>query len=249
MKNYKIAIIGLLVLTTSFFCFAGYYLSTEKNILIKAYRYQFRNKEIKNIHTDNKNRNCIWGIDLSHHQKTVDWKVLVEKNKPDFIFLKATEGSSHTDNKYKEYYRNAKQYQIPVGAYHFFSYQTSGKSQAANFIKCVNLEKGDIYPVLDVEFTKNMNNKKWIIKNIKSFCNEIKKEYGVYPIIYCEKDYINCYLKNNFKGVHFWIADMYHEPNFNYTIWQYTDRGFVDGIGYIDNNKLKDDISIKQITL
>ena len=249
MKNYRPVIIGILLIVVATFCVAGYYLVPTKRILLQIYRDRFGNYEAKNIHTDNKNRNCVWGIDISHHQKSVNWKVLTEKNRPDFIFLKSTEGSSHTDSKYREYYKKAKEYQIPVGAYHFFSYQTDGKSQAANFIRHAQLHQGDIYPVLDVEFRKNMKDKKWIIKQIKSFCHEIKKEYGVYPIIYCEKDYINRYLGDDFKEFHFWISDLYRKPRCNYAIWQYTDRVFVHGIGKVDNNRLNEDISLEELKL
>ena len=35
----------------------------------------------------------IWGLDLSHHQGVIDWDLLA-KQKPNFIFFKATEGVS-----------------------------------------------------------------------------------------------------------------------------------------------------------
>ncbi|HQP05042.1 MAG TPA: GH25 family lysozyme [Bacteroidales bacterium] len=179
-----------------------------------------------------------WGIDISHHQKSVDWELLVEKNKPDFIFLKATEGSSHTDSKYSEYAAEARKQGIPVGAYHFFSYNSSGKQQASNFIKTARLSKGDLFPVLDVEFRKNMKDRKWIIAEISSFCKEIKKEYGVNPIIYCEYDYYKKYLEDDFGDFNYWISDFYREPRCNYVFWQYTDKGMVEGIGKIDNNRM-----------
>lgn len=138
---------------------------------------------------------------------------------------------------------------IPVGAYHFFSYQSNGKLQAENFIKNAKLTFGDIYPVLDVEFRKNMKDKTWIIREIKSFCNEIKNEYGVYPIIYCECDYYNKYLKNDFSNYNYWISDLYREPRCEYVIWQYTDKGLVHGIGKIDNNRFHKDKNITDFLL
>lgn len=70
------------------------------------------------------------GIDISHHQRHVDWQKLVAENKPDFIYLKSTEGASHVDSKFHEYYRKSRREGIPTGAYHFFSYRTDGLSQA-----------------------------------------------------------------------------------------------------------------------
>ena len=60
-----------------------------------------------------------WGIDISHHQKKINWDELVKHNKPDFIFLKCTEGASHQDTKYNTYKNKAEQYNIVIGAYHF----------------------------------------------------------------------------------------------------------------------------------
>lgn len=191
---------------------------------------------------DEKNvkKDKIWGIDLSHHQKTIDWEVLVKKNRPDFIYLKATEGSTHHDAKYKRYLKKSREFDIPVGAYHFFSYQSRGKLQAQSFIKFANIRKGDLYPVLDVEFCKNMKNSDWIITEIKQFCKEIEKELGVKPIIYCEFDYFKKYLIKDFKEYNYWISDLYREPRCEYVFWQYTDKGQVNGIGKIDKNKFHD---------
>ena len=204
-----------------------------KRMLSKSYRSILPNeKAISN------EKNLTWGIDLSHHQKLIDWDVLVKKNKPDFIFFKATEGSSHVDTKFSEYRVKSKELGIPSGAYHFFSYQSSGISQAEHFIEIAKLNKGDLYPVLDVEYKKSMKSKGWIINEIKSYCQAIKRKYGVWRIIYCECDFYNNYLKGDFKEYNYWISDLYREPKCGYVIWQYTDHGFVHGIGKIDNNRL-----------
>lgn len=167
------------------------------------------------------------------------------KNKPDFIFLKCTEGATHQDSKYKTYKKNAQQYEILVGAYHFFNYQTSGKEQAENFIKHAKLSEGDLFPVLDLEYVKNRKTYKNKIGEIKAFCKKIKSEYGVNPIIYCECDYKQRVLGPDFDDFTFWISSLYREPRCDYVFWQYTDNGDVKGIGKIDNNKLKDGLVIE----
>lgn len=234
--KFSILLIFIGIATVSF-----YYKAPIKRNLKKIYKERVDNS----TNTTSKEGDSLWGIDISHHQGSINWKVLVEKNRPDFIFLKATEGSTHIDTKYSEYVKKSRELAIPVGAYHFFSYQSSGKDQAKNFIKNSKLIKGDIYPVLDVEYTKGMKDKTWIINEIKAFCKEIKKEYGVDPIIYCECDYYTKFLKNDFKNFSYWISDLYREPGCDYIIWQYTDRGFVHGIGNIDNNRFNKNTNIK----
>ena len=100
---------------------------------------------------------AIHGIDVSHHQATIDWqavKDMQDKNiKIGFAFIKATEGLSNTDNAYRRNWFKAKEQHISRGAYHFFIASKSGKAQAQNFIETVALEKGDMPPVLDIEQT------------------------------------------------------------------------------------------------
>lgn len=191
----------------------------------------------------------IWGIDLSHHQRHIDWHRLTTNHKPDFIFLKATEGRSHTDSRYTHYRQQARKHRIPVGAYHFFSYSSPGLAQAKHFIQTAQLQPGDLLPVLDVEYRNNMNSKQWIQDEIAAFCRAIKKEYGVNPIIYCECAYYQQFLSRDFSGFDYWISDLRRQPRCNYLIWQYTDNGWVEGIGPIDNNRLRAGATLADLLL
>ncbi len=169
-------------------------------------------------------KSSIWGIDISHHQKNVDW-VELKYSKPHFIFLKATEGCSHRDTKYKEYKEKAEDQSIIVGAYHFFSYCSSGKRQAENFIRFAKLNKGNLPPVLDAEFNWNMPPKYMVQRELMAFINHVEKKTGEKPIIYCDRDYYYKYLKSELEGDYpLWICDYYRQPNCNYTFWQRTDK-------------------------
>ena len=219
----------------------------------KASVYSIGKKFLKKLAAsnldDSKFKDSAWGIDISHHQSRVDWDELVEFNKPNFIFLKCTEGVTHQDSKYKKYKSKAKKYNILTGAYHFFSYTTSGKEQALNFIKNAQLQKGDLIPVLDLEYTKGTKKYRVTLPEIKAFCETIKSTYGVYPIIYCEVDYKNKVLDNYFDNFDYWISDFYREPKCEYVFWQFTDNKEVRGIGKIDNNRMKTNLDILDFVL
>ncbi len=191
----------------------------------------------------------LWGIDISHHQPRVDWDALAEHNKPDFIFLKCSEGRTHKDTKYATYKQEANKRGIVTGAYHFFSYQSPGKDQALHFIQHANLKNGDLIPVLDIEYKKNRPGNAAIRKEVRAFCAVIREEYGVNPIIYCEYSYYNNILKSEFADYHYWICDFSGEPTKDYVFWQYTDRGEVKGIGKVDNNRMKKGLSIEAFLL
>jgi GH25 family lysozyme M1 (1,4-beta-N-acetylmuramidase) len=65
-------------------------------------------------------------------------------------------------------------------------------------LKNLNLAKGDIIPVLDVEFRKKMNSDKWIRENGGDFIRIVEQEIGVKPIVYCEIAYYNRYIKQKY---------------------------------------------------
>ena len=70
----------------------------------------------------------------------------------DFAFLKATEGSSLQDVRFAQNWANAQAAGVRVGAYHFFSYDSPGETQADNFISAVPVTPGALPPVVDIEF-------------------------------------------------------------------------------------------------
>lgn len=239
----KIIILGVIILLVG----VGIY--ANKKEVYNSGRNVLRSLNEQKVSSKKENSDFVWGIDLSHHQKRIDWDLLVAENKPEFIFFKCSEGKTHQDTKYKEYRKEASSRNILTGAYHFFSYQTSGQDQAENFIKHANLQKGDLYPVLDIEYKTNRPNNAEIRKQVAAFCKRIKEHYGVNPIIYCEDDYYTNILKQDFKGYNYWISNLYREPRSDYVFWQYTERGEVKGIGKIDNNRLKEGLSLEDFRL
>jgi lysozyme len=212
-----------------------------KGTSLQTYLQRNASEKIKSIGTSILSPSGPWveGLDLSHHQRHIDWELLTRENKPAFIFFKATEGTTHQDSRYHNYIKEGRKRDILSGAYHFFSYTSPGESQAKNFIKTARLKSGDLFPVLDVEFRRNMPSDAWIISNIATFCNEIEKEYGIKPIIYCECDYYEKYLQIGFSDYAYWISDMHRTPRCNWILWQYTDKAEIRGIrGGVDKNRV-----------
>lgn len=188
----------------------------------------------------------IWGIDLSRHQSNINWdKVLEAESKPQFIFLKTTEGTIINDPSYQENVEIlSDQKDILWGAYHFFGHRTSGKEQAKSFIRQAKLSRGNLRPVLDIEPHRFMTDTKRMVKEAKAFCKTIHNYYGVNPIIYCSTKFYESYLKKDFseKDYVLWIADYRKtEPDhIDWTIWQHTDSYKLEGIKQtVDRNVFK----------
>lgn len=182
----------------------------------------------------------VWGIDVSRHQKRVDWGNVLENNTPYFVFLKATEGTLIVDPTYEKHAKELDKLGVLWGAYHFFGHRTSGKEQAETFIKNAKLKKGNLLPVLDIEKHRFMTDPKRSVREAKEFCKEIKRYYGVEPIIYCSTLFYEAYLKKDFKPKDYilWIADYRGNPDhLPWHFWQHTESHNLKGIsGKVDRN-------------
>lgn len=180
--------------------------------------------EITNAISNNESSILVWGIDISHHQNNINWNAMKQR-KPHFIFLKATEGTTHKDTKYKEYKKKAESLNIITGAYHFYSYSSTGAEQAREFIRFAQLKKGNLPYVLDAEYRGKMPPASQVTRELLSFIKTIRNKTGQDPIIYCDYDYYKQYLKGKIKGRYFlWICDYRREPSCNYKFWQKTDK-------------------------
>jgi lysozyme len=180
------------------------------------------------------------GIDISRYNKISDWGKI--KNSVDFVFIKATEGRSHKDAKFKKNWDNAKKYGITRGAYHFFVPNVSAKEQFENFKNSVTLSPGDFPPVVDVERRAGEYDKLDIDMNeVNEWLRLAEEYYGVKPIIYSDYITFKLFMDNKVNKNNLWIyvPDGYLvEPSFNNydcLFWQHNQKGKVDGIiGEVD---------------
>ena len=145
----------------------------------------------------------IHGIDVSYYQGKIDWnKVTLMKEsdvKIDFAFIKATEGLLLVDRYFQRNWREAPKSGIVCGAYHYFRPRKSGKWQAKFFLQTVDVEEGDLPPVVDVEELDGISAGR-MRTELKDYLNHIEKRTGVKPIIYTGisfyKDYLQGYFNN-----------------------------------------------------
>ena len=191
------------------------------------------------------------GIDVSHHQENIDWdavKAMQVKNiKIGFAFIKATEGLGRVDNTFRQNWYNAKQAAIPIGAYHYFNSGKSGKAQAENFIGTVNLQKGDLPPVLDIEETNGASMED-LQQRAGEWLQRIQEFYKVRPIIYTNVDFYENFMAGKFDDYPLWVAHYLasEKPHIqrNWNFWQHNEKGHVNGItACVDFNVFNGDSS------
>ena len=179
----------------------------------------------------------IHGIDVSKYQSAINWKEVknmeVRKVKIGFAFIKATEGVGNVDNQFRRNWLNAEEQNICKGAYHFFIAGKNGRRQAANFIEIVNLKKGDLPPVIDIEKSFGISLVE-IKKEVSDWLLVVEKYYGIQPIIYTNIDFYERYIQNDFDNYPIWIAH-YLQPvkpriDHKWMFWQHSESGRVNGI-------------------
>jgi lysozyme len=187
------------------------------------------------------------GVDVSAYQGSIDWSLLASQN-IDFAFIKATEGSCFTDRNFVFNYSEALKTDLRVGAYHFFSFESGGDTQAAHFINTVPKTENMLPPVIDLEFyggfsEENVERDK-IVNELDKMIAALYSHYGMHPIIYTAEEEYALFLEGGYENNPIWIRGVYSKPVISdsrkWTFWQYTNRARLDGYNgderFIDMN-------------
>lgn len=201
--------------------------------------------------------NCIYGIDISHHQGEINWTKVSQWNgkKIDFVYMKATEGATLVDRKYKENLEEARNKNFLVGSYHYFKTTSHPLDQFNNFITTAPREKQQLIPIVDVEERGKQWNDKTFHKNLKSFLSLVEEHYGCKPIIYTSNTFYNTYLANKYSEYKIFIGRYStKQPNLkdakDWHIWQFSKTGLVNGISkHVDINRIHSERELKDIMI
>ncbi len=186
----------------------------------------------------------VHGIDVSRYQRNINWQLVKQMKVHEvgiqFCFIKATEGTSDEDPRFGRNWRQAGEMGIPRGAYHYLIPSADARLQARHFIRQVDLEPGDLPPVLDVEQTGGLNRAQ-LQEKVGDWLEMTEQHYGVKPVIYTGADFYARYLAGRFDDYPLWVAHylVKDKPRVKrgWTFWQHSESGRVNGIeGPVDFN-------------
>lgn len=174
------------------------------------------------------------GIDVSHHQKHIDWDTVAVKGNVDFAFVKATEGSDFIDTLFCRNWEDLRRIGLRRGAYHFFRSYGCGDTQAQHYLSTVEMSPGDLVPVLDLETTDGMP-QEVIVQEAQAWLKTVEERLRVKPILYTNQFFYDRYLSGHFDDYPLWIArysgmQPILESGKRWNIWQYTNNGVIPGI-------------------
>lgn len=197
---------------------------------LSSCQYETRRLETYDVH----------GLDVSHYQSKIDWDTVAQQS-IHFAFVKATEGEFHVDSLFCHNWSEILRVGMKRGAYHFFRPTLSAEAQFVNFAYTVELQPGDLPPVLDVEVIDEAT-KVELITKVRTWLYLMEIRYDIKPILYSNQKFYNRYLAGHFDDYPIWIARYSHrKPELAYErpwdFWQYGSQGKIKGVdGYVDFN-------------
>lgn len=185
-----------------------------------------------------RDRYPVCGIDISAHNGEIDFEA-VKADSIDFVIIKASEGADFKDDHFVDNMRRARVAHLPVGAYHFFRYDSPGRMQALNLLNSVAGRHLDLPLVIDVE---NWGNPSGIDTDvIVARLNEMiayLRAHGYAVMLYTNKDGHARFFNARYADMPLWICSFTDPPGpERWILWQHTHRGSVAGIdGKVDMN-------------
>ena len=203
-------------------------------------------------HTQAQSSNEYDGIDISHHNGDIDFVSLPKRIK--FIYIKATEGRTYTDPRYRQYIKGARSNGFKVGSYHYFRMTSSAHAQFEHIRKTIKKDEQDLTPMIDVENCDG-HKKSEVQDSLAVLIALMTSHYGAKPLIYGTMRSYNTYCAPKFND-HILYIGRYGsvKPQIKGTpqrvIWQFSEKGSVPGAKKkVDLCKFLNGLTIKDITL
>lgn len=180
------------------------------------------------------------GVDISHHQDTVDWETL--SSSADFAFIKASGGLDYTDPMFPDNWRASAKSGMLRGAYHFYYTNDDPIEQAKWFLSHLSSDDwGDLPPVLDIESHSLKNDLKpgALDDQILKWLRRVEAVTGHRPIIYTGANFAAEYLTDTLlQRYPLWLAqyevDTPRVPTIwaesGWTFWQFSSNDSLPGV-------------------
>lgn len=178
----------------------------------------------------------IHGFDISHHNgvnavKNCVNKMLELNKTPEFVIIKASEGRSFTDKRFKSNMTEADRYNLVRGCYHYARPEINSPDvEVDNFMSSFHDYIGEAIPALDWEGEAERYPESWALE----WLEKVYEKSGVKPLVYC-----GFYIAETFKEIQkrdygLWLARWRPissgcgsiEPWKFYAMWQYTNTPF-----------------------
>ena len=117
----------------------------------------------------------VLGVRLDQTDGLQDFDQL-RKCQVSFVYLKATQGSSYFDDQFNTSFNQATGSRLRVGVYHVFSFDTAPQAQAAQFIKEVGQNIGDLPIGIYLSYYREQKpTSAWLTAHLSKFVTAIQQ--------------------------------------------------------------------------
>ena len=189
-------------------------------------------------------------MDVSRHQKTIDWDKVKASGKIDGVMLRAMGNSAdglpskpYTDPQFARNYAECKRLGIPVGVYGYF--KATNKAQADKelaMLRKLLVGKTLQLPVaVDIEDDVQQPLGKAALTDLTAYCLSTVESWGVYAMLYTGLWFGSTFLYMGgaaLKPYDVWLAayrSTKPSPGWPFGMWQYTSTARVPGVsGNVD---------------
>lgn len=173
----------------------------------------------------------VFGIDVSHHQGTIDWVTLNNEHPEiEFAYIRCAVGPKKKDHMYRRNVTEARKVGIKTGAYFYYYANRNSTEQFNHFKSQVDMSKHELIPVLDIEKPSKYGDDN-LRSGLANWLALVEQEYGVQPLLYTNLGYYNQHLKGYFNSYPKWIAAYSRCPSsVDWSLHQYSETGRIKGI-------------------
>lgn len=189
------------------------------------------------------------GIDVSAFQGDIDFDS-VKAAGIEFVYIKASEGTTLVDPKFEDNYAGAKDADLLIGVYHFVRAQNVSEAQAEArfFAENISGKEIDGKLAMDFEVFTGLTNEQ--VNEISvAFIDELINLTGKEVVIYSDASNATDVFDESLTEYSLWVAEYGVEEPSDAVIWdtwagwQYSDAGQVSGIsGNVDLDYFTDEM-------
>lgn len=203
------------------------------------------------------------GIDVSHHQGSIDWLAAyadladdAEDDAAPWVYVKATEGVGYTDPRFYANVLGARGAGFDVGAYHFarldsgVNAQDDAQAEVDAFLEAVDRTSCNLRPCLDIELGGiKRRDPRWCRDWISVAIGRVRNATELLPVIYTGYWTMRWVYRGGdplgqARMCPLWQAEYTNGkrprkkiPGWEPLIWQHTSKGRVEGVpGRVDRN-------------
>lgn len=188
-------------------------------------------------------RRLVRGIDVSHYQGTINWRG-VARDDVAFAYVKATEGADGRDAQFARNWRDARRAGLRVGAYHYFIFCRSARTQARNFLAVAPRTESDLPPAVDLEPARSCHARltgEEVRRELNAYLAIVEARQRRHAVLYVTPQFYAAY-GPYLPRRQMWrrSISMTATPSGSWTFWQYGSHGRVRGIRtHVDLNVVR----------